>query len=75
LEQRFLWEHLSRKKNVETKTRKPSGSNHTNKIHGHSKTRGNLMKDTSRRKSFGNRNVGFNGSKRGRKNPNYSTSP
>jgi hypothetical protein len=40
MEQRGLWEHLSRKKIVGTKTRRPLRSNHTKRIHSHSTTRG-----------------------------------
>jgi hypothetical protein len=35
MEQRCLWEHLSRKKCVGTKTRRPLGSSNTNGINGH----------------------------------------
>jgi hypothetical protein len=38
-------------------------------------SRGNWKKYTSRRKSFGERNLGLNGSKRVRKTPNSSTTP
>jgi hypothetical protein len=38
-------------------------------------SKGNWKKDTRRKKSFGDRNLGFNGSKRERKTPNSSTVP
>jgi hypothetical protein len=50
MEQRGLWEHLSRKKNVRTKTRRPPGSNYTNRLHSHSAAAGERHQEATRRK-------------------------
>jgi hypothetical protein len=39
------------------------------------KSKGNWKKDTSRKKSCGDRNIRFNGSMRERKTPNFFTGP
>jgi hypothetical protein len=40
MEQRSLWEHLPGKENVGTKTREPSGTNHSCRIYNQSASEG-----------------------------------
>jgi len=56
MEQRSLWEHFPRKENAGTKTREPSGTNHSHRIYNHSVAGGEWNQKSTRRKIQAGRN-------------------